>query len=385
MRKKVAIISCFWVKNYGSVLQAFATQYKLSKLGIENETINYDCSLSGIDKLTFRLGCLRLKSMWKAKIDTIKKRLQYRDIVFLENERKRCECFNRFIENNFNTSPKYTKINDISRQCNSFSAFVVGSDQLWLPVNILINYYTLDFVPDNIKKVAYATSFGISKIPSFLKQKYIKFLSRIDYISVRELQGREIVKELTGRDIPVVCDPTLMLTAEDWASVQKEKPIIQEPYIFCYFLGNNEQHRIFAKKVRECTSLKIVSLLHLDHFVKSDEGYADYTPYDIDPGDFINLIKHAQYILTDSFHGSIFSIIHHKNFYVFNRYQANVKSSTNSRIDSLLSITHLEDRRLSGIENPQPYIEKEIDYSIVDIEISKLRQKTDEYLLKALG
>lgn len=384
MNKKIAVVSCFWVKNYGSVLQAYATQYKLTQLGFKNETINYDCTLKGVNKIIFRINCLRLKSMWIAKYESIKKRIKLKNINFANNIQIRYKCFDKFICKNIHLTHKYSNITDIKPDCYSYSAFLVGSDQLWLPLNVLINYYTLNFVPKAVNKVSYATSFGVNKIPKFLENKYKYFLKNINHISVRELAGKKIIKDLINIDVPIVCDPTLMLDAKDWMTIQKKEAIINEPYIFCYFLGKNSVHRIFAEKFKKFTHFKIVALIHLDDYVKYDENYADITPYDIDPGDFINLIRNAQYILTDSFHGTIFSIIYHKNFYIFNRFSDKQKYSTNSRIDSLLALTRLESRRLLGNEEPNTLINNSINYSTVDSELSKLKKVTENFLKQSL-
>ena len=94
------------------------------------------------------------------------------------------------------------------------------------------------------------------------------------------------MKEIANRDVPVVCDPTLLFTGDEWMAIQQKEPIVKGKYILCYFLGNNPPHREFAKRLKEATGCKIIALTHLDEFVKSDEGYADETPYDIDPADF---------------------------------------------------------------------------------------------------
>ena len=112
---------------------------------------------------------------------------------------------------------------------------------------------------------------------------------------------------------------------------QKALDIVKGKYILCYFLGNNPLHREFAKRLKEVTGCKIIALTHLDEFVKSDEGYADETPYDIDPADFLNLIRNAEYVCTDSFHCSVFSILYKRQFFTFRRYNRNTKQSTNSR------------------------------------------------------
>lgn len=140
------------------------------------------------------------------------------------------------------------------------------------------------------------------------------FLKKIKHIGVREESGQKLVKEIANRDVPVVCDPTLLFTGDEWMAIQQKEPIIKGKYILCYFLGNNPPHREFAKRLKEVTGCKIIALTHLDEFVKSDEGYADETPYDIDPADFLNLIRNAEYVCTDSFHCSVFSILYKRQF-----------------------------------------------------------------------
>ena len=154
-------------------------------------------------------------------------------------------------------------------------------------------------------------------------------------ICVREESGKRLIKGLVGRDVPVVCDPTLLFTGEEWLSIQKQEIIIKEPYILCYFLGNNPPHRKFAERLKNATGCKIVALTHLDEYVKSDEGYADYMPYDIDPADFLNLIRNAEYVCTDSFHCSVFSMLYKKIFFTFKRYTRKTRSSTKALASSV--------------------------------------------------
>lgn len=380
---KIAIVSCFWVKNYGSVLQAYATQYQLQKMGFDVETINYSDTHVGIDKILFQFKRFQLDPFMIGRIRRIlNKKKRNPEIVLKITQRHK--ALTDFVANNIILTPKFYDKKKLSCIVNNYDSFVVGSDQLWLPYNILVDYYTLNFVPKRINKVSYATSFGINEIPKFLTRKYQKFLNRFNYISVREIAGAKLVMKLIGREVPVVCDPTLMLTPNDWLCVQKQEPIIKDAYIFCYFLGNNPEHRNFAKELRTETGLKIVSLLHLDEYIASDESYADECPFDIDPGDFLNLIRNAKYILTDSFHCTIFSILHHKTFFVFNRYKGNGKKSTNSRIDSILHLTGLNNRRLTGNEKISDCLKLSINYSIADRAIEVLRNKTSDYLNKSL-
>ena len=201
---------------------------------------------------------------------------------------------------------------------------------------------------------------------------------------MREESGQKLVKELAGRNVPIVCDPTLLFTGEEWLAIQKQEPIVEGKYILCYFLGNNPPHREFAKRLKEATGCKIVALTHLDEFVKSDEGYADDVPYDVDPADFLNLIRNAQYICTDSFHCTVFSMLYKKVFYTFRRYARRTKSSTNSRLDTLFRLAGVSGRILDGTEDIQKCLNMEINYDSVHRNFTKIREESYQYLQKAL-
>lgn len=192
------------------------------------------------------------------------------------------------------------------------------------------------------------------------------------------------MKKLAGRNVPVVCDPTLLFTGDEWMKIQKKEPIIKGKYILCYFLGNNPPHREFAEKLKKETGCKIVALTHLDEFVKSDEGYADETPYNIDPADFLNLIRNAEYVCTDSFHCSVFSILYKKEFYTFRRYNRNTRQSTNSRLDTLFKITGIEGRLLAGDEKIVDCLNIKTDFDEAHKKLAGVRQQSYEYLKVAL-
>lgn len=338
--KKIGIVSCYFQHNYGSMLQAYATQMLLDKLGYENETINIthinreirSAKLKYFVKASFTSDIL-IEKLGMAR-NVLKKRLLRNNYATLSAVRDK--KFTEFSQHHFCLSEEYASIKQLSEICEkNYSSIVVGSDQLWLPANIEANYYTLSFVPETVNSIAYATSFGVSVLPKAQAKKAKMFLNNIRHIGVREESGQQLIFELTGRKVPVVCDPTMLFTGEEWLKIQQQDPLVREPYIFCYFLGRDAQSREFAKKLRLLTGCKIVALTHLDEYVKIDDQYADETPYDIDPSDFINLIRYADYICTDSFHCSVFSILYRKNFFAFRRYKRDTKQSTNSRLDTL--------------------------------------------------
>lgn len=322
--KKVGIVSCYFQHNYGSMLQALATQNVLDKLGYENETID----ISGFSKeirkaklLYFVKASLTsdiLLSKFGMATNVIRRKNSRG--IYGKNTAIRNKKFDDFAKKYFRLSEKFSSKAELREKCkDKYNAVVVGSDQLWLPGNIAADYYTLNFVPDDINTISYSTSFGQSELPHDSAEKAKVFLKRIKHIGIREESGKKLIRDLVGRDVPIVCDPTLLFTGGEWMNIQKEEAKINEPYILCYFLGNNPPHRDFAKRLKEQTDCKIVALVHLDEYVTSDEGYADYTPYDVDPGDFLNLIRNAQFICTDSFHCSVFSMLYKKVFFAFKR------------------------------------------------------------------
>lgn len=387
--KKTAIVSCYFQRNYGSMLQAYATQMALDKLGYENETIDISGFRGEIKKAKIKYfikasvtSDILLSKMGMAKNVLIKKfsKNEYASLSKVRNQK-----FDAFSKRYFRLSPKYLSKAELGKQCaDRYSAVVVGSDQLWLPGNIAADYYTLNFVPKSVNSIAYSTSFGQSSLPKDSAKKAQVFLKKIKHIGVREESGQKLVKQLVNRNVPVVCDPTLLFTGEEWMRIQQKEKIIKEPYIFCYFLGNNPPHREFAKRLREASGCKIVALTHLDEFVRSDEGYADYNPYDVDPADFLNLIRNASHVCTDSFHCSVFSILYKRSFFTFRRYTRNTKQSTNSRLDTLFAMTGISGRMMNGSENVKDCMHMSIDYDAVYKKLEKVKQKSYDYLTAAL-
>lgn len=387
--KKTAIVSCYFQHNYGSMLQAYATQMALDKLDYENETIDiagFNHEIKKAKILYFAKASLTsdilISKLGMAKNVLIKK---FSKNDYARLSKVRSDRFDAFGKKYFRLSSRYSSKEELGKKCDdNYSSVLVGSDQLWLPGNIAADYYTLNFVPTTVNSIAYATSFGQSSLPKDSVKKATIFLKKIKHIGVREESGQKLVKKLAGRNVPVVCDPTLLFTGDEWMKIQKKEPIIKGKYILCYFLGNNPPHREFAEKLKKETGCKIVALTHLDEFVKSDEGYADETPYNIDPADFLNLIRNAEYVCTDSFHCSVFSILYKKEFYTFRRYNRNTRQSTNSRLDTLFKITGIEGRLLAGDEKIVDCLNIKTDFDEAHKKLAGVRQQSYEYLKVAL-
>lgn len=387
MEKKIALVTCYFQHNYGSQLQAFATQKFFDSLNVPNETIRIDGLKPEINKRKYKYFLSRLFDVntVKDKWATVKKVLAVkRNHVYAANLKKRYMKFDEFASSEFHLSQRYDSFAELAKAATDYSMFVVGSDQLWLPSNISADYYTLNFVPDAVPKMALATSFGVSELPCRQARMAKAFLPRIEYCTVREKSGQKLVKMLTGRDVPVVCDPTILFDSTEWSKEISPKPFTEGKYLFCYFLGNNPIQREFVKRVKQITGYKIVQLQHCDEYIAGDENFPDETPYNVGPKEFIRLIRDAQYVFTDSFHCSVFSMLYGKKFFTFRRYASDGTVSTNGRIYSLLSLVGLENRLLHGDEDANTFLGQEIDFSIVHLKLAELRQFTKQFVLNAL-
>ena len=386
MDKKVGIVSCYFKHNYGSMLQAYATQKVLDNMEIPNETINIDENIDFANgKKKYYMSQITNIPFIKSKLGMVKLKLDKKINKNLGNNIQIRDNKYKEFEKNFKLTKPYKTYKELSEQCAKYSDVIVGSDQLWLPVNVVADYYTLNWVPDNVNKVSYATSFGVSTVPDKYKNDYKKFLNRINCLSTREEAGVKLVEQLSDNKATLVCDPTLLLNKEEWMDIQKEEPIIKEKYILCYFLGKNIEHRKFAERLKEKTGCKIVSLNHADEYVKYSDKFCDYAPYDIGPAEWINLIRNAEYVCTDSFHGTVFSLINNAKFFTFERYSnKNSKVSTNSRIYSLLGIVDLKERILSGTENVDDVIKMQINFDNVNEKLDKFRESSKRFLKNSI-
>lgn len=385
---KVALCVRYDCNNYGSMLQIFATQQSLKAIGYEIELLRYDKNILTPSFAIKNLPRLLNTDFVRGKIARINKKIKKRrhQEVFSGDSLRRSR-FAEFREKYIGPySPVYKGYDAICVAANMYDAVMVGSDQLWAPAGLESNYYNLLFVPDNIKKISYATSFGVSTIPRSQIKKTAAYLNRIDFLSVREISGAKIVKELTGRDVVVAADPTLMLTREEWCELFPPKELYTEKYIFAYFLGDNQEHRNLVNELKKLTGYKIICCPHLDSFREADCGFGDVQRYDTDPEDFLNLIRGAEYICTDSFHGSIFSILNHKHFVTFNRFKSNDRLSKNSRIDSLFEKLGLEDRRnrATTAKDLLDQLNASINYTEVESRLEEVRKETEEFLRNAL-
>lgn len=379
VKQKIHLISVTY-HNYGSLLQTFALQTAIRNLGFETEIVSYkENKIKKINRLlNFEYLTTRFKMVLK-KIKIYKKGEKYRQAIESRNDK-----FTRFINSHFSLGKSYTDLDTLAADSKDWEIALLGSDQVWHPINYEMHYFTLEFVDKSVRKIAYAPSFGVSKIPIHYQEYYKSFLQKFDYLSCREISGVELISKIASREALHVCDPTMLLNSEEWIALASSN-IYNKPYVFVYLMGNNPRHRGIAKSYAEMKKLKIVALTHIDEFVDSDENYADYTPFNVDPFDFLSLIKNSSAVITDSFHASVFSLLFHKQFFTFNRFECGHGSSTTSRIDSLLSIAGTSDHKIRNGADVNDLLKINIPtWRVIDENIAKFRDLSLNYLTTVL-
>lgn len=382
--KPIGLVTCYFHHNYGSMLQAYATEMIMQQMGLPFQTIACKAPINYMQENKFLYIIKKLLiADWKMRLGKMKiERAKKENPMFAKNWEIRNKAFDQFAETFFHVSPYCKNREELTKMAENYSAFLVGSDQLWRTDSVEHGYYTLEWVPDHIRKIAYSTSIGVKEVPWFQVEKNKRFMNRFDHIALREQSACDLVYKLTGRKVPVVLDPTLLFTGDQWLEIQQQEPFTNGKYIFCYLLGDNPSQREFIKTVKEKTGYKIVALQQLDNYIPSDEGFADDAPY-VGPREFLNYIRNAEYVFTDSFHCSVFSILYKKNFFTFSRFAEGAKQSTNTRIDNLLHITGLEERRMTNDKTIEEVINFNRRFDGVDEKLNALRMSSMDYLYNA--
>lgn len=371
--------------NYGGMLQACATVALMEELGIEYELIQYQKKRTFLEKINSiprLLNGVLLNDKYEAMVKKIGEKMHP---DFAVKNLERIEAFKTFNQTHFTKlSPVFVGFAALCEGAKRYDAVLTGSDQLWSPAGLPTNYYNLQFVPQEIRKVSWASSFGVSEIPWYQKKRTKDYLQRIEYISMRENRGAQIVEELTGKKVPVLLDPVFAFGKDEWNSLIPRRTVEWDDYIFCYFLGNNPAHRAAARKLADETGRKIVTLRHLDQYVSADETFGDAAPYDVAPDRFLDILRNASAVCTDSFHGMAFSVIFEKQFVIFDRYGEGARHSKNSRIDSLCTNLGLSDRRFTNEADIGQKMESSIPYDSVNEKLQIERMRTKDYLETAL-
>lgn len=308
--KKVGIITVHCLPNWGSVLQAYALQQIIKRLGFEVENIDYRFPNEFHWERGKKWGMkppLTLRNMFRSIKNTAMytMNLKARPLMYL---------LDLFIKNNMKLSKRYINYNELHKNPPIYDIYVSGSDQIWNPNTMLGDYsYMFDFAPVDAKIISYASSFSCRNIPESMKPQYKRHLSRYASITVRENNGKLIINELLGRDAKVVLDPSLLLDGNEWSllSMSGRKCLLPPKYILCYMLAYtysaDEPMSILLTRVQEKFKWPVIMLKNSPcNF--TGEQFVLPKNYGVGIPEFLYLIQNASIVVSSSFHGTAFAL-----------------------------------------------------------------------------
>lgn len=375
-KKKIAILTQPLGLNYGGMMQNYALQGILSEMGFEPLTINRD-----YNKDSRWITC-------KVKIYNFIHKIESKNIP-LEVKKFAAKYNNDFVKRKINITKPISSniyITDFFRN-NDFDCYIVGSDQTWRPqYSPKIENYFLDFLngkKGNSKCIAYASSFGTDEWEySPEKTEKVKVLvKQFDAISVREDSGIELCEKHLDTKAELVLDPTLLLTAEDYIKDLRLKDYAGDKFLFTYVLDKNVAKLNYIDKCASKLGLKVKSSQsEKDIFkYKKSDVIADYLQPPIE--EWLSGFKNADFVITDSFHGMVFSILFRKPFVAI----VNKERGT-SRFTSLLKQLNLLDRLVFSVDSiPNEILDTSIDYEVVHKELEQLKNKSLAFLKQNLS
>lgn len=339
---KIALLTIWREKNYGAELQAYATIKVLQQLGHDVNMIDIrlsDCS----------------RPNWKGRIGR-----------FISQLGPSYKKFCSFWKKNIPTTKRYKSIKEIQADPPKADLYIVGSDQVWNPelTKEFAALYFLNFGDKNVKRISYASSFGSDKWKfPHLKEEIKGLLSRFSYVTCREDSGVQILKEEFGIDAKQVIDPTLLI--DNYGDLTGNA--IECDTLVYYPLSTDPELETYSLKLAKELNLKPVNNKHCTTLF----GFAEWDRVSI--AEWVKNIAEAKFVVTRSFHGMVFSILHKRQFAVLAG-----KHGRSTRLTSLLKILGIEDRFFGSIEelnNAKPWT-KEIDYTIVYPKLMKIREQS---------
>ena len=373
--------------NFGGLLQAYALPTAIQKyFGLSAEQIDYALSIGRDNSASHSHAkvCLMGNPVYRLGIWFFS-RLEHTNLS------KRKAAFDQFIGDIPHSNQTYD-VRTISECRDQYGICVCGGDQIWSDCSIdspsynMEEYkaYSLQFAGPRTKKIAYAPSMAVLAMTEEYKTIMKKGLAEFHAISVRERSSIPLLRQITEKEIRVVVDPVLLLPETEWNDMARENN--NQKYILCYLLADSIAQRRAAKKLARKLHLPIVTFPHilLNVVRKSDLFFGDIRDYASGPREFLGLIKNAEFVITDSFHACVFSMIFRTPFAVFERDKANRKGNMNSRIYDFLEEYHLErqlvtEETLAGM-NEIP----KVDFTYAHQHWKRRREESLEYLRNAL-
>lgn len=365
---KIDIITLHRVRNYGSSLQTLATQNFIKNMGCQVEVIDYypeRYSTAGLLK--------RLKYKDK-RLETNPLLLLAARTIILCSYLKKKIVFDKFLKKNINLTKKtYKTEQELLEDCPTADAYCTGSDQVW---NSHWNEgvdrpFYLSFIPDDQYRFSYAASIGNELLSEEEASSVYPLLKKYQHITVREDSGVNVIGEL-GLSAEQMLDPTLLFSADEWEKYIDKHNLCYK-YVLTYNLHHDKKIDKFAKEIASSHDFKVVNISYNLHDIIR-KGKLKWCPR---IENYLKLIHNADYIVTDSFHATVFSILFRRKFLVIYPEQAS------SRIRSILSLVGMEDRGVDGMPKLE-HIEKNIDYDYAHDILNRERQRAKDYILNIM-
>ena len=368
--KKVGLFTFHRARNIGTSLQAYALQKYLETCGEMVEIVDYRPWY-----IEESFGIF-IKSLYKKSRNSIKGIIIFwiKTILRMPFAARREYNFKTFWKENFRISEKsYGTYEELQNTELDYTHCVYGSDQIWNPdlTEGIDNVY-FGMFNSGIIHFSYAASIGKDKLKDGEVEKIIDGINNLSFVGVREKSAKAALKRKYNGDIQINIDPTLLLEKKEWMKFIKENPIKSE-YVFVYVLEKNQELIEVAKTIAEQENLKIVFLDLKNYFGK--RGISKYTA---GPSEFLNYIYHAKYVITNSFHGTVFSIIFHKQFFSI------PFQERGTRVVDLLEMLGISERIIYKKDDMYD-IKQHIDYENVEKRIEDNRECSRKYIINALG
>lgn len=385
-----ATVTWITYNNYGTLLQAYSLQKALQKLGHENVILNdtqilkeffaakrksappaqhapifaQETKVQRVMRILENPGTLPRRLL--ARTDPQRYAFPY------EGSQKACLDFKR--EALKIRDDVFTE--DLQRLNEDYDAFIAGSDQVWSVFDSIFNpYYYLDFVRK--QKIAYAPCLGTDKIPADTAWRIRELLDDFSAVSVRENVSARQLSEIMGRDVAWVCDPTLLHGRDFWSDFAADIPARKGKYLLCYFLENRPWYFARAKALAKQLGLKIRLIPSRWEHLRSQYVVNDA----VGPREFVSWFRDAAYVLTDSYHGSIFSLIFEKDFQYLLRFSPDDPASQNIRTQSLFERLGLQSRIVT--ENTVT-VQMNMDHGHIQDKLTRFREESMSYLKQSL-
>ena len=362
---KTGLVTFYHIHHYGALLQAYATERSVERCGSQCEIVDYYVNQNND---LFR----RPTGLGSAAAD-VHTALHYAPL------KARYQRFEEFSKQYLRISGhRFESLEELKNAELPYDVILSGSDQIWNPKIFPDGRFDPVFFGafSRRRKIAYAPSFGIPHVPEGMEEELRGYLAGFSHVSVRERQGQVIVEEVTGKTVPVVLDPTLLLDREEWGAIAQ--PPADKGYILCYCISKPGALSPYIHALAEKTGLPVVQLCGIRQKVHPKAKCV----LDAGPAEFLGLFQNASYVCTNSFHGTVFSVQFQKPFFTAVA-PSELAAPESSRTFSILSRLGLTGRIIG--KGDTAGLDDAIDWASVDRRLEEARQSSLTYLRAALA